>query len=256
MRPRLLRPFSMPLRPLNRMKAEERWDHQACVKVFEVAIQACPPENWGILLYPLQLLTGNVPLAALLGMLATIPPQAVADGELAPAPSIPSVLEMPAPQVDTKHWHCSSDQGVPPRQEEEEMAELYFTPKRASSVKMKRRKTLKEPCWEAFSKESEVWKWPSGPIIRPTSPTSSRMGHMTSPPLFGKWPPPLTSWAPRSMRCRRVGVVRNISKPPTKLLSPCPEISISLELFCLLSYQEQWAWRASTHPRPHDGGVA
>ena len=41
-------------------KVEERWDCQA----FRVAMQACLPENQETLLYPLQLLTGDVQLAA------------------------------------------------------------------------------------------------------------------------------------------------------------------------------------------------
>ena len=50
---------------------EERWAHQAFVEAFGAAIGACSPKNWGTLLYPLQLLTSDVPLAALLGMSAT-----------------------------------------------------------------------------------------------------------------------------------------------------------------------------------------
>ena len=64
---------------------EERPAHQAFLETFNVAIGACPPENQGALLHPLQLLTSNVPLGALLGISATTQLQAVADGELAPA---------------------------------------------------------------------------------------------------------------------------------------------------------------------------
>ena len=60
-------------------KVEERWDCQAFMEAFRVAIQACLPKTQGTLLYPLQLLTGNVPLVTLLGMLATAQLQAVAE---------------------------------------------------------------------------------------------------------------------------------------------------------------------------------
>ena len=53
-------------------------------------------------MYPLLLLTGNVPLAAILGMLATAQMWAVADGGLVPAASIPNVLDTPALQVGAK----------------------------------------------------------------------------------------------------------------------------------------------------------
>ena len=95
-------------------------------------------------------------------MLATTQLQDAVDGELAPTASIPSVLEMPTPIMDTKCWHHSSDQGATaPRQEEEETVELNYT-QRASSPKIERGKaaenTLKEPHSEAFSKESEVMR--------------------------------------------------------------------------------------------------
>ena len=58
---------------------EERQAHQAFVEAFGVAIGACSPENWGILLYPLQLMTNNVLLAVLLRMSATTQLSAVAE---------------------------------------------------------------------------------------------------------------------------------------------------------------------------------
>ena len=51
---------------------EERRDHQAFMEAFGAAIQGCSPKNWGTFLYPLQLLTSDVPLATLLGMPATV----------------------------------------------------------------------------------------------------------------------------------------------------------------------------------------
>ena len=79
----------------------------------------------GVLLYPLQLLTSNVPLATILGMSATAQLCTIAERELALATSIPSGLEMSMPQVGTKHWHHSSDLGVStPRQDEEEAADV------------------------------------------------------------------------------------------------------------------------------------
>ena len=109
-------------------KVEEGWDCQAFMEAFQVAIQACPPENWGAFLYPLQLLTGDAPPAALPGMLATAQLQVVANGGLMPAASMLSVLETPALLMGAKCQCHSSDQGVPmPRLEEEEMMELADT---------------------------------------------------------------------------------------------------------------------------------
>ena len=81
-------------------------------------------------MYPLQLLTGDVPLASILQMSATAQLWAVVNGGLMPVASIPSISEMPAPLLGTNQQCHSSDQGVPtPRLEEEERVELDDTPK-------------------------------------------------------------------------------------------------------------------------------
>ena len=140
---------------------EERWACKAFMEAFRAAIGACPPKNQGALLYPLQLLTSDVPLVALLGMLATTQLWAMADGELAPTVPIPRVLEMPAPPTGTKCQCYSLDQGVPaPRQEEEETVEPDYTLKECPHQKWKEgrlvAKALEEPHCKALYKESEV----------------------------------------------------------------------------------------------------
>ena len=85
---------------------------------------------------PLQLLTGNLPLATMLGMLAATQLQAVASTEPTLAASISSVLETPVPLMGAKWWHHSCNQGVStPRQEE--TAELDDTPEEPSHQKQK-----------------------------------------------------------------------------------------------------------------------
>ena len=94
-------------------------------------------------------MTSNVPLATLLGMSATTQLWAVADRGPAPAASIPSVLEIPVPQMGTKCQHHFSEQGVPaPREEEEEM-DINNLPEECPCHKQKEGrlavKALKEP---------------------------------------------------------------------------------------------------------------
>ena len=81
---------------------EERWTSQAFMEAFGVAMGSCLPENWGAHLYPLQVLTGDIPLAALQGMSATAQLWAMADRKLAPTAPIPRVPEMPAPPTGTE----------------------------------------------------------------------------------------------------------------------------------------------------------
>ena len=61
--------------------AEEGWAHQAFMEASRAALQACLLETHGALMYPLQLLTSSVPLATILGMVASTQPQAVAGRE-------------------------------------------------------------------------------------------------------------------------------------------------------------------------------
>ena len=77
-------------------KVTEEWDCQTFTEAFVVAVQACPPESCWALLYPLQILTGDVPLAAILGMSATTHLGAIAGRGLVPAPPAPSVLGTPS----------------------------------------------------------------------------------------------------------------------------------------------------------------
>ena len=70
---------------------------------------------------------------------------------------------------------------------------------------------LKNPTIRPSLRSQQSCGWPGGPISRPTSPTFSSRSLMTSPAHFDKWLPPLTSWAMRSMRCRRTGVAGGIS---------------------------------------------
>ena len=137
---------------------EEDQDHDTFVEAFGVALQACLPKTQGTLMYPLQLLAGNVPLAAILGMSATTQLEAVSDRGLAPAASIPIVSEMLAPEGGTRHWHHSSDL----KQEEEETVEPDHTTEECPHQKQKvgrpAAKALKDPCHKAFSKESAVVK--------------------------------------------------------------------------------------------------
>ena len=67
-------------------KVAKGQDHQAFTEAFRVATQACPPESCGALLYPLQILTSDVPSAAIMGMLATTQLWTIADRGLVPAP--------------------------------------------------------------------------------------------------------------------------------------------------------------------------
>ena len=49
----------------HKARAEEGWDCQAFVEAFGAAIWACPLETHEALMYPLQLLTGDMPLATI-----------------------------------------------------------------------------------------------------------------------------------------------------------------------------------------------
>ena len=176
--------------------------------------------------------SSDMPLVALLGMLATTQLQVMADEEPAPTAPTPRVPEMSAPPTGTKCQHHSSDQDVlVPRQEEKETVEPDYTSEECSHKKRKRegwwQRPLKNPTVRPSLRSQQSCGWPGEPISRPTGPTLSRRGQMTSPACFDKLLPPIISWALRSMRCGRTGAAGGISKPPTGSPSPLPRTSTS-----------------------------
>ena len=105
--------------------AEEGHDCQTFMEACSTALQVCPFEAHGVLMYPLQLLTSNMQLAA---MLATTPQLAPMGRELPSTACPPTVSRMPAPPSRAKWQHCSSNQeAMMPRPEEEEVASLDIT---------------------------------------------------------------------------------------------------------------------------------
>ena len=76
---------------------EEGHDFQAFMETCSTALWACPFEAHGVLMYPLLLLTGNVPLAA---MLAATPQLATVGGELLLTASPPTMSKTLAPQPE------------------------------------------------------------------------------------------------------------------------------------------------------------
>ena len=78
---------------------EEERDCQSFLIASGAALQVCPLEAHGVLVYPLQLLTGNMSLAALL---AISPEPCTAMWESAPANPHPTVSAEPAPSLGIK----------------------------------------------------------------------------------------------------------------------------------------------------------
>ena len=80
---------------------EEGHDQHSFLSTCGVALQACPPEACGVLLFPLQLLTRNMSLATLL---LTTSQLAITMGE--PIPNIPCSAgsAAPTPPTGTKWW--------------------------------------------------------------------------------------------------------------------------------------------------------
>ena len=90
------------------------------MEAFSAALWACPLKAHGVLMYPLQLLTGNVPMAA---MLATTLQLATVGRELPSSASPLTVSRTPAPVTRTKWWcHLSNQEAMMLRPEEEEVS--------------------------------------------------------------------------------------------------------------------------------------
>ena len=135
---------------------EEGGDFQAFMEACGTALWACPFTAHGVLMYPLQLLTGNVPLAI---MLATTPQLATVGRELLLTAFIPTLSRMVAPPTGTKWWCWLSDQeAMMPRPEEEEAAILDVTVEEHPHWRRPLVRLLKENHQEVFKKD---WPHPS-----------------------------------------------------------------------------------------------
>ena len=137
---------------------EEGHDHQTFVEACGTAVWACPAKAHGALMYPLLLLTGDVPLAA---MLAATLQLATVHGELPLIASPPTVSRTLAPTTRTKWWHPSSDQeATDSTAEKEEAAILDVSPEEHPHQRWKERRPLskiaKESHQEAFKKDSKL----------------------------------------------------------------------------------------------------
>ena len=201
-------------------KSKRGGDCQAFVEAFGVALWACLPKTQGALMYPLHLLTSNVPLAAILGMSTTTQLEAILGRGLMPATCIPIVMEMLAPQGSAKCQHHSSDL----KQEEEETVEPNHTPKEHPCRKWQDGRlvanALKEPNHKAFSKESAVVKAARWAYFKTHFANFKEEGshHLSS--TFWDIVCSTNLLKLRFMRCRRNGLANESSRPPTKLLRP------------------------------------
>ena len=220
-----------------------------------VALWACLPKSHGALMYLLQLLSGNVLLVAILGMPATTPQPAVASRAMTSAASIPRVSETSLPPTGMKQWHHSSDQWASvPRPDKEETAELDITPEEWPHQRWKEGRPMAKPLKETDERPSlrNSSGWLGEPTTWSTGLTMSMRGHTTSPLLSGKWWCLLTSWALRSMRCRRHGPGGKTSGPLTTWPRLPLKISASLGSCLPLNCLRSWAWGGFIPPRPHD----
>ena len=75
---------------------EEGSDHQSFLTASRAALQVCLPEACGVLMYPLQMLMGNMSLATLM---AIFPQSSTAMGEPAPETPCPTALATPTSKL-------------------------------------------------------------------------------------------------------------------------------------------------------------
>ena len=130
-------------------------------------------------MYPLQLLTGNVPLAT---MLATTLQPTTAGRELPSTASPLTVSRMPAPPTGTKWWHCSSDQeAMMLRPDKEEVTRLDITPEEHPHQRWKEGRPLSDYSRRTAGK-------PSGKIQTSTKLLGKHISKYTAPTMTMRVP--------------------------------------------------------------------
>ena len=112
--------------------------------------------HW-VLMYPMQLFTGNVLLAAILGMQGTILQPATTGRELMSTVSPPTVSAMPAPSTRNKWQHHSFEwEATTPRPEEEEAVGLDITPEEWHCQRQKEGRPLARLLKESHQGDSKL----------------------------------------------------------------------------------------------------
>ena len=133
---------------------EEEKDWQSFLATCGMALQVCPLEAHGVLMWPLQLLMGNMSLAAVLA----IPPQvSIAREEPTPVISHPATPAAPASSSGTKQWHHLPDQAACSPWPTDEVPEASEEPPHQKwKDSMPLNTLLKGGQGEAFSKDSDL----------------------------------------------------------------------------------------------------
>ena len=157
---------------------EEGQDHQSFLTACGTVLQACPPEACGVLMYPLQLLMGNMSFAALL---ALSPQLSTTVEEPAPATPHPTMSAAPTPSWESNSdtTHPGRGQLVPPLLLKNP---LFRSGKKGGSSqgskKTARRPFIKIPIWS---------RPPGSHTLKHTALPLTRRDLRTSPVFFRRW---------------------------------------------------------------------
>ena len=163
-------------------------------------------------MYPLQLLTDNVPLATMLA--TTIQPATVGRG-LPSTASLLTVSKMPAPLTRTNGSAAHPTRKVMMRPEEEEVTELDVTLEEHPHQRWKEGRPLvrllKKNHWEAFRKDFNLIQATRQAYFKMHCPNYDQEDPITPPTPSRRWPPLLATWALKSMKSSRCGLDERIS---------------------------------------------
>ena len=231
---------------------EEGRDWQSFLTACRVALQACPPEACRILMYPLQLLTGNMSLATLL---AICPKPSTAMGEPNPVTPHPIASVAPVPISGTqtaipltqpgddlamvRRWRSHRDLWGEPPPEAEKWEASSETPKEGSV------RSLHEGLRPSAKYQVVYFRTNCPPIWTMRSP-------MTYLIHSGRWWILLASLTQTSTKFRTHGLDGKNSalpRPPKGTYS-------SSTWWCQLNHQASWGWRGSIPQKSFTGMVA
>ena len=143
-------------------------------------------------MYPLQLLTGNVPLSTILGMPAPTLQLATAGRKLTSTACPPTVSEMPAVPTRIK-WQCHLSDWETITLRPEEAAGLDITPEEWPAKGRKRGNPWQSSSRRATGKPSGKTPNLSNQLGRPISKHTTPTMTMRGPTPSRRWPPPLGS---------------------------------------------------------------
>ena len=227
---------------------EKECAHQSFLWACGTALQACPTEDLGILMYPIHLLMGNMSLT---GLLMAAPWVTISSRDPIPSSSCSKRPTTATHSTGAKQQHLPAHEADPDCSGDRK---LTSTPGELPQQRQRKEDPLAGNLGHVhqptFLKDSDLVRFTRQTYFEPHWAVFNRKVAHDLTAIFKEMQKQLASWTAKSTRFRTSGRVKRSSTLPTTLPRVPPRTSVSSRWCCLLNFPRSWASRGSTLPKP------